>query len=404
MVRLHMRLWIYIFFVFWNFPKGAYAQAICGLELPFIRSRMVEIEDQQSAILPSSQLRRLDTLTIPVVVHVVYYSEEENISDEKIYEQIEILNRSFGGHVAAPPGVPAWVKSLAAPSGIQFCLAQKDTNNQPTTGITRTQTYEPAIGLKTDSSGKLRLFYDELGGKTPWNTQQFFNLYICDIGTSIAGYASSPERSIQPNEDGAVVNYRFWGLNSSENYPNGYIACHETGHYFNLLHPWGNGGCESDDKVRDTPRQAQPTIGCPETQPISCNSKDLVHNFMDYTDDPCVFMFTQGQVLRMQHSLAVHRPGLLQNNCEGQNTQISLTPQLYPNPVKQGPIIIRWPSTDQNVAEIKVWSTDGRLINQTKHSAATIFSITCETWPPGIYIISCQTSQNIHTFKVLKSE
>jgi hypothetical protein len=402
MVRLKMRLWTFIFIVFWMFPKGVDAQAICGLELPSIKLRMMATEDQKSALQTLSQIRRLDTLLIPVVVHVVYYSEEENISDEKIYEQINILNKAFGGQIQVPPGTPAWVEALAAPTGIQFCLAQRDANNQPTNGITRSQTDEPSIGLKTDSNGKLRLFYDELGGKTPWDTQSFFNIYICDIGSTIAGYASSPERSIHPNEDGAVVNYRFWGVNSSENYPNGYIACHETGHYFNLLHPWGRGGCESDDKVRDTPRQDQPTIGCPDTQPVSCESEDLVHNFMDYTDDPCVFMFTQGQVLRMQHSLAMHRPGLLRKNCEGQSIETSLTPQLYPNPVKQGPIVIRWPSTDQNTTEIQVWSTDGRLLNQTKHPPSTIYSITCETWPQGIYVIRCQTSQNIHTFKVLK--
>jgi hypothetical protein len=394
-------------FIWSMLPCTSKAQVVCGLGHLNIRERMAtDRSDSLDLVLETyalqSHTRR--AITIPVVVHVVYFTSQENIPDARIEEQIDILNRAFNAEIPPPAGIPDWIKQLAAPAGIRFCLATQDPDGHPSGGITRTRTDEPAIGLKTAQDGRLRLFYDELGGKTPWPTKDYLNLYVCDLGESIAGYASLPGRSLSPQEDGAVVNTRYWGRNPSPDYPNGLIACHEVGHYFNLLHPWGEGGCISDDRVRDTPQQEGPYPGCPMHPQRSCGSDDLVANFMDYTHDPCVFMFTRGQVLRMQASIALFRPDLPDTLCDSMPDGQESAVTLHPNPVGQGPLIIRWGSKVEVPAQIQVFSLDGRLVDQTKGHPSGIYSFKCEHWPPGMYVLHGQTSEKVHTFKFIKSD
>ena len=250
--------------------------------------KMEEIERQTESYLESAE--RVDgTITIPVVVHVVYRTSTENISDAQIATQIQVLNDDFRRTNSDANGT--W--SQAADSEIEFCMASVDPNGNPTNGITRTQTSTSAHG--TDDSVKR----NSQGGKDAWPAGQYLNMWVCNIGGSILGYAQFPGGSA--TTDGVVMDYRYFGTNGTAQAPFnlGRTATHEVGHWLNLRHIWGDGNCNQDDFVADTPGSDAPNYGC-ATGHVSCSSTDMVENYMDYSDDACMNLFTQGQRARMR--------------------------------------------------------------------------------------------------------
>ncbi len=257
--------------------------------------KLQRIERHTQGVLANTQRMVDGVITIPVVFHVVYNGAAENISDAQINSQMTVINDDF--RRTNSDANNTW--SQAADTEIQFCLASVDPNGQPTTGITRTSTTRTSFG--TNDAVKST----STGGVNAWPADQYLNIWICDIGGGILGYAQFPGGN--PATDGVVNDYRYTGTVGAATAPFdlGRTLTHEIGHYLNLRHIWGDGNCNADDFVTDTPASDGANYGC-ATGHISCSSVDMVQNYMDYSDDACMNLFTAGQTARMR---AIFEPG-----------------------------------------------------------------------------------------------
>jgi len=275
---------------------------------------------------------RTTLFTIPVVVHVVYKNSTENISNAQVQSQIDALNNVFRLANTDASTIPAAFQGLATDVLIEFTLAQRDPNCNPTNGITRTSTTEtsfPYNPLSQSPQNRNPIKFDSSGGKDGWPSDQYLNFWVGDIVTSsnsdgLAGYASFPaDLTTRPDEDGVVMDYTFTGTSGTVVAPFnlGRVAAHEVGHWLNLKHIGGDdcGGpaswCLGSDCVDDTPNQQCQNTGCP-TFPLTdaCTQSSpgvMFMNHMDYTSDACRRMFTIGQSDRMSATLYEVRNSLL---------------------------------------------------------------------------------------------
>lgn len=238
-------------------------------------------------------------ITIPVVVHIVYFNSSENISDAQIQTQIDVLNKDFRRLNLDAANTPVVWQGIAADFELEFCLASRDENNLPTTGIIRTQTNDADFG--TDDQVK----YSGQGGDDAWDMDSYLNIWVCDLTSGFLGYAQFPNGG-PASSDGVVVDYQAFGTTGTAQYPynKGRTTTHEVGHWVGLFHIWGDdgGNCTGSDQVNDTPNQGDNNWGCPSypvTDNCSLNSPGVMYmNYMDYTDDACTNLFTNGQKTR----------------------------------------------------------------------------------------------------------
>ncbi|WP_299332602.1 T9SS type A sorting domain-containing protein [uncultured Psychroserpens sp.] len=282
---------------------------------PDLEKRMQRIEAFTQNKIQEMQMNRVDgnIITIPVVVHVIYRTSQENISDAQIQSQIDVLNEDFRRTNADADN--AW--SQAADMEIEFCLASVDENGNATTGITRKSTTRTSWGTNDAMKSSAQ------GGVDPWDTSQYLNMWVCNIGGGILGYAQFPGGSAAT--DGVVMGPQYFGSSAkgsgfylSAPFDLGRTTTHEVGHFFNLRHIWGDSNC-GNDFVADTPTHQTSNGGCPIGQ-VSCGSTDMVQNYMDYTNDSCMNLFTQGQKDRMRAVLeagGVRRSLALSDKCGG---------------------------------------------------------------------------------------
>lgn len=272
---------------------------------PKIAQQRQQIEEHTRAFLDKRKngaaQARTGILTIPVVVHVIYNKAQENISDAQIQSQIDVLNEDFRKMNSDASKTPA--EFTAADMQIQFTLAQ----------VTRKYSSKTSWGTN-DAMKK-----SSQGGVDPVDPAHNMNMWICNIGGGILGYAQFPGGPAAT--DGVVFSPQYCGSRDkqpagetfylSAPFDKGRTATHEVGHYLNLRHIWGDGNCSADDYVTDTPTAAAANYGCPTYPQKSCSSNggfssDMFMNYMDYVDDACMFMFTAGQKARMD---AVLDPG-----------------------------------------------------------------------------------------------
>jgi hypothetical protein len=252
---------------------------------------------------------------IPVVVHIIYNTPEQYISDDQVHSQINVLNADFRRMNSDARFTPSPFVPVAADARIEFALAIRDPSCSPTTGITRTYTPVPRWrwgedGMKSSATG----------GHDPWDVDKYLNIWVVNYFNGI-GSSSFPEQA--PALDGVVCHFKAFGTTGDliSRVALGRTATHEIGHYLNLLHIWGNDdfACSGDDEVADTPNQAgpspeDPTPPCRTFPSISCSNGpdgDMFMNFMDYSPDQCMNLFTYGQVSRMHATLNISRSSLL---------------------------------------------------------------------------------------------
>lgn len=278
---------------------------------PSIKLRMDAFKMQQkSNALSNTSTSLTGVINIPVVVHVVYNTPEQNISDEQIFSQIEVLNEDFRRLNANADNV--WPQ--AADTEFTFSLATRDQFGNATCGITRTQTNITAFDPTTVLGQSIIRITSE-GGKDAWANEEYLNIWVGNLQGSIRGYASYPGSTI-PERDGAVVDYKNFGrIGTLEpNYDQGRTATHEVGHWLGLRHLWGpdfgNNECGWDDDITDTPNAGSPSFGC-DIGKQTCGSTDMVQNYMDYSYDACMNLFTQGQKTWMRDALEYYRSKIL---------------------------------------------------------------------------------------------
>src|SRR5688572_14493454 len=266
---------------------------------PGMQQRRNAIEAYTQKALQGKLNQRTGVITIPVVVHVVYNTTAQNISDAQIQSQINVLNKDFRKLNPDVANVPSVWSGLAADAQIEFCLAKRDPNGNATTGITRTQTSKTSF---SDAGDYIK--YTSQGGKDAWNTSQYMNLRVGNLSGGLLGYAQFPGGPAAT--DGVVCTYTGFGTMGTAAAPFnlGRTATHEVGHWLNLYHIWGDDGtgCTGSDQCADTPNQGGSNGGCPTFPKVTCSNTpngDMWMNYMDYTDDRCMYMFTNGQKARM---------------------------------------------------------------------------------------------------------
>jgi len=229
----------------------------------------------------------LGAINIPVYVYVVYANETQNISDAQINSQISVLNADFNDTNFNE--IPAEFASVAADVDINFTLSSANIDRQSNS----TSSWGTNNAVKS--------VYPAQPG--------FLTIWVANIGGNILGYAQFPGGNA--STDGIVISPQFFGTTGTAQAPfnGGRTASHEVGHWLNLRHIWGDGRCRQDDFVADTPNSDGPNYSCPsgmDTNIVNCKSRDMHMNYMDYTDDVCMGMFSEGQKERMR---AIFAPG-----------------------------------------------------------------------------------------------
>ncbi len=361
----------------------------CGNELINKDSSSVQrarmYETNIAAYLADPALVYRSEIIIPVVVHIVWYTPEQNVSDALVLSQIEALNRDFNAENADITRVPDEFKPFIGIGGIRFCLAAADPAGNRTTGITRRQADTILIGLSE------KVFYTDKGGENAWDTEKYLNIWVADMGTQLAGFGSIPNESI-PEKTGVAINYKFFGVNGHAKYGLGRTATHEIGHFLGLKHPWGDDtDCETDDEVADTPPQLNPHKGCPAYPQSSCTASDMFMNFMDYVNDPCMFLFTEGQKQRMLATLTLYRPGLLNTDVPYLQAPSSnaLHIAIYPNP-SNGLFTIACSPAALRIIHYSLFNNLGQIIAQKELLVNDVIPIDLSSFSSGIYIINIE--------------
>lgn len=257
--------------------------------------------------------KRIETgpYQVPVVVHVIHNGEPlgtgVNISDAQILSQIAVLNQDYTRTNADASSTPAEFQPVAGLVEIEFVLARRNPEGLATNGIVRVQ------GAKTQWDRTNDDY--QLKAQSYWPAEDYLNIWVTDLGSGYLGYAQFPVSNLPGVEDasnnrltdGVVIDYKAFGtidagpFSLDNNYNRGRTTTHEIGHFFGLRHIWGDdsGACSGTDYVDDTPNQASNSSGCPTHPRATCSSNDMFQNYMDYTNDVCMNLFTSGQVSRI---------------------------------------------------------------------------------------------------------
>jgi len=280
---------------------GAMAAHMALLEqYPQFRANQMRLEGATTARREQGEdLKKATIVTIKVVVNVVYNTDDQNISQAQINSQIAALNKDYRASNADKTGTPAAWVGLVTDSRIQFKLVK----------VTRTKTAK--AGFTYDDAVKKA----STGGIAPESPTTQLNLWVTPLTGGLLGYAQFPGGPAAT--DGVVINTTAFGTTGTAAAPfdKGRTATHEIGHYFNLRHIWGDTpDCSGSDMVADTPNCAGPNYGKPAWPVVTCNNGpngDMFMNYMDYTDDAAMFMFTTQQVQRMRTALETVRSGLM---------------------------------------------------------------------------------------------
>lgn len=360
-------------------------------------------------------------VTIPVVFHVLYKNATQNISDAQINSQLDALNRDYRKlNTDFNTVVPAAFRPLGADMEIVFCKATRTPAGVGSTGITR---------KSVSSSFYLSNDYYTSAGESAWDTTRYLNIWIGRFSgddANVLGFANLPiTEVVGSNFDGLVIGDQYCGTVGTAAAPGnpfnlGRTAVHEIGHYFGLLHPWGDDGVacghpyvnpltpSNDDRVADTPETDNMHFNCP-TFPTNANTCTttangaMFMNYMDYVDDACMAMFSNGQKTIVQNTLAGPRLSLLSSNgCAslGLNEVAAIKAiAVYPNPVSKYFMIT---SPQVEIDEVEIFNAMGQLV-KTQKLSQTNNVISIEDLATGTYYLRIYNQgQFLKSDKVIK--
>lgn len=263
---------------------------------PRLRDRMEAIENFTREFQKNPEAYRLlpdGTMEIPVVFNVLYRTAAQNVSLAQLQSQIDVLNEDFAATNADYNLTSTYNSVKAGNTGIRFVL---ETVNRRSTST---------VSWSTNDAMK-----KSAKGIAPTSPTTKLNIWVCNMGGGILGYAQFPGGSSAT--DGVVLDDNATGRTGTAAAPfnKGRTATHEVGHWLNLRHIWGDATC-GNDQVADTPPHNTANYGCPAAGHMSTCSPaqvEMTMNYMDYTDDACMYMFSIGQKTRMQATYAVGGP------------------------------------------------------------------------------------------------
>lgn len=377
---------------------------------PAYAERLAELETAVAEWIKHNETERTAgvVITIPVVVHVVYRTASQNIPDSRIYSQIAVLNEDFRRTNANAGNTPSGFLNVAADTEIEFCLAVRDPYGQAHTGITRTSTTVNSFG--TNNTIK----YTATGGIDAWPSSDYLNIWVGPLGSQLLGYAQFPGSGSSAT-DGVVILHSAFGRNSPiASYNLGRTTTHEVGHWLNLRHIWGDNSC-GNDLVSDTPTHQSSNFSCPSYPSLNtCSGGDptngeMFMNYMDYTDDACMNLFTVGQGVRMQASINSSRASIL--NSKGCTPAVvGIEPlssyslfDLFPNPVADKlNLNIRF--TEQLDFEVQIINMLGESVAEYKYNNTTggEYELDLIDQPKGIYFARILVEGKIYSRKIIK--
>jgi len=262
---------------------------------PTLRERMDAIEEFTRRALANPQAYRLlpnGIIEIPVVVNVLYKTAAQNVSQAQIQSQIDVLNADFSATNPDYNLTSTYNNVKSGDIGVRFVLDQ----------VNRKSTNKSSWRLNDDMKKTNK------GGIAPTSPTTKMNMWVCNLASGYLGYAQFPGGNAAT--DGVVIDNNAFGTTGSATAPfnKGRTATHEVGHWLNLRHIWGDATC-GNDQVSDTPLHNTANYGCPAAgHKSTCSGQpvEMTMNYMDYTDDACMYMFSSGQKNRM---LAVFASG-----------------------------------------------------------------------------------------------
>jgi hypothetical protein len=416
-----------------------HAQERCGFGLaekeksknPAWLRQKAEFEYQIRENIKSSEGANLRTadklLKIPVVVHVIHNNatntiggpNNANITDEQIRSQIAVLNEDYR-RKAGTRGFN--LNPVGADMEIEFNLATKDPNGNVTSGITRTFVDKASWDLSDDEQ--------IIANTIKWDYEKYLNIWVTRGNGRTIGYAAFPYDSKivglgttaqdildQNIFDGVIIDYRNFGTCcavTGATYNFGRTLTHEIGHYFGLLHPNGDENCGTD-YCDDTPQieNLNNSTSCPTTLISTCGGTtrpNMIENYMDYSPDRCMNIFTNDQKKRVRSalSLSIKRQRLLINSelalgIEPANANNKAL-QISPNPIYQNTVskIGLQFSGIQNVT-ISIFNMLGVLQSEENYTAqrSNIFALNTEKLRSGQYIVKVKYGEEVATEKII---
>ena len=422
----------YLFFLLLcGFASSAQTPVIlCGNDLfnGIVRAHHPELAagiDATFEAARQAKARPRGPLTINVVVHVVWKDAAENLSDDVIYDQIAVLNADYNRLNADTGNLRPLFQPVAGNADIHFNLA----------AIERVQTNQL---FEVDVLGNTlltELKHSAQGGSDAWDTDHYLNIWVCKIQPlaigplvlgQVLGFAFPPNDL--PNwpadsgapgadEDGVVIDFRAFGSNNPNTleFPGvgaltikGRTPTHEVGHYLGLRHIWGDGGllgpndCAQSDGIDDTPfANAQSNFDCDITKNTcpqvevfyAADMPDLIENYMDYSSEDCMNMFTKGQVELMRNVLVGPRSGLLESVATHQPSQEASAFRLSPNPAN-GRVRVELSTPALTGSSLSLYGAEGRLLRKmTLPEGASIEWIDLNGLPSGLYMVQVQNGR-----------
>jgi hypothetical protein len=275
----------------------------------------IEFESWMKKRIGDQRLRKFShgrtaaTYVIPVVVHILHNGEPVgagiNIPEAQVISQVKVLNQDYQRMNADAVNTPAEFAGVASSIDIEFVLAKQDPDGLPTNGIVRK--------LASRNGYSAAEHNVEIKAQSYWPAEDYLNIWVVNLTDTNLGYAQFPDTDLQgpapPYDratDGVVIHYRAFGSSADGSfdvlpkYNKGRTTTHEVGHFFGLIHIFGSGGsCSTTDFVNDTPIQSNETLSCPSSPVVQCGHPVMFQNYLDYTDDACMNLFTAGQMARV---------------------------------------------------------------------------------------------------------
>lgn len=352
----------------------------------------------------SHSIDKTNPRIIPVVFHVIHLGGSENISEAQIVDQIRIMNEDFRNINPNSVNTPSYFNNLSGDANIEFRLATKDPNGNCTNGITRH--YSPL----TDHDYALE---SDLKAVEQWNSNKYFNVWVVRRavldGQSLGGYATFPGFG-SPSLDGVVMAQDCIGsigTAAGNADRNAHTLTHEAGHWLGLRHIWGDQEC-GDDNINDTPVHKEPNLGRCPTYPLlnNCPGGDIVHgemfmNYMDYTNNNCMSMFSNGQAGLMNSTLDFSRANLWSSNnlsftgvSFGNTNQANCPPVAdfitYNTVVCMGKIVSFVDLSYNGRITARTWSCPNATISNPNDSVANIVFTAAGTFPVTLAVTNAQ--------------